>query len=142
MKLYIGCSLTHATEDFRKEVDALKNNLRLDYEILDFFSSIDDNGSLIQPVSSSDEDVYMWDIHACVKNCDVFIAIVDQPSIGLGYELGTAIEKLSKPTLALAHKDTRVTRLVLGINHPNYKLARYTSITEIPSLIKQFIESR
>lgn len=132
MKLYIGCSLTHAPEDFKKEIDKLKDSLRLDYEILDFLGL----------VSGTSEDVYMWDIHECVNKSDVFIAIVDYPAIGLGYELGTAIEKLSKPTLALAHKDAHVSRLVLGINHPNYKLARYTSITEIPSLIKQFIESR
>lgn len=131
MKLYIGCSLTHATEDFRKEIDSLKNSLRPDYDILDFLGL----------VSGSNEDVYMWDIHECIEKCDVFVAIVDYPAIGLGYELGTAIEKLSKPTLALAHENAKISRLILGINHPNYKLVRYESITEIPTLIKQFVES-
>ena len=40
-----------------------------------------------------------------MAKCDVFIAISDFPAIGLGYELGVAVEKLQKPTLALAHKD-------------------------------------
>lgn len=132
MKLYIGCSLTQAPEDFKQKVERAKDSLREKYEILDFIGLV--NGTA--------NDVYNWDIHTCVATCDVFVAIVDLPSIGLGYELGVAIEKLEKPTLILAHQDAKVTRLVLGIEKQFVKMVRYSDPSEIPGLIEDFIKTR
>lgn len=129
MKLYIGCGLTQAPENFKTAVGGVKDILRKDFEILDF----------VGLTAGTNKDVYLWDIHTCVETCDAFIAIVDYPALGLGYELGVAVEKLSKPTLALAHKDALVTRLVLGINKPNYQFIRYDSLDEVPHLIQKFI---
>jgi hypothetical protein len=36
MKIYIGCSLTHAPDSYKKEIEELKSILREKYEILDF----------------------------------------------------------------------------------------------------------
>lgn len=127
-KLYVGCSLTQAPEDFKKQVEILKDALRNDFEILDF----------IGLVSGTPKDVYEWDIQKCVATCDVFVAICDFPAIGLGYELGVAVEQLGKPTLALTHTDAKVSRLLLGITAPHYQLLRYTSMTEIPDMIKKY----
>lgn len=130
-KLYVGCSLTQAPEEFKTAVENLKNELRKDFEILDF----------IGLTAGTPTDVYKWDIHECVAKCDVFIAICDLPAIGLGYELAVAVEHLGKPTLALAQKDAKVTRLVLGIDKPNYTLTRYKTMEEIPQLIKNFADT-
>jgi len=132
MKLYIGCSLTQAPEDFKKQIDNLKNTLRNTYEIADF----------VGLTAGTPKDVYLWDVHECVGKCAAFIAICDYPAIGLGYELGFAVEKLKKPTLALAHKDSKISRLVLGIDQPHYEFRRYESVEEIPQLIKQFLISK
>ena len=84
--------------EFKKEIENIKNILRKEYEVMDF----------VGLVAGTPHDVYQWDIHRCVATCDVFIAICDFPAIGLGYELGVAIEKLHKPTLALAREDVEV----------------------------------
>ena len=84
-------------------------------------------------------DVYQWDIGRCVATCDAFIAICDFPSLGLGYELATAVEKLRKPTLALAQNDAKISRLILGIESPHYRFTRYAMTTEIPKIIEEFL---
>lgn len=131
MKLYIGCSLTQAPEDFKQKVEQAKKSLRGKYEVLDF----------IGLEKGTANDVYNWDIHACVATCDAFVAIVDLPSIGLGYELGVAIEKLEKPTLILAHQDAKVSRLIYGIEKPFVRTARYSTPSEIPTLVEEFTKT-
>src|SRR5664279_2524261 len=80
-KLYVGCSLTHAPEDFKTEVEGFKELLRKQgNEVFDFVGL--ENGTA--------EDVYRWDIGHCVRDCDVFIAICDHPALGLGWEIAEA----------------------------------------------------
>ncbi len=131
MKIYVGCSLIHAPEEFREMVEKLKEELRKQYDILEF----------VGLGIGSPKDVYDRDIHTCMVQCDIFVAICDFPSLGLGYELGVAVENLQKPTLALAHEDTKVSRLILGINAPHYIFMRYKHIKDIPLCINDFGES-
>src|SRR3989338_4474192 len=126
LKLYIGCSLTHSPEDFKDLVLNLKEKLRADYEVFEFLGL----------TNGTPTDVYNEDIGRCVARCDFFVAICDHPSLGLGYEMGTALEKYSKPTLGLAHETSNVSRLVLGINHPMYTFKRYKTLEDIVSFIK------
>ena len=130
-KLYVGCALTHAPEEFRQRISALKDRLRGDYEVLDFFWNLNKPGT--------PKDIYEWDINKCVAECDAFLAVCDFPSLGLGYEMATVVEKLSKPTLAVAQADAKVGRIILGINQPHFRFARYTSLDEIPSMLNNFI---
>ena len=116
--------------EFKKEIENIKNILRKEYEVMDF----------VGLVAGTPHDVYQWDIHRCVATCDVFIAICDFPAIGLGYELGVAIEKLHKPTLALAREDAKISRLMLGIEEPHYRFTRYKTTEDIPAIIKDFIK--
>lgn len=104
VKIYVGCALTEATEDFKKEVEDLKADLRqAGYEVFDFIGLVD----------GTPRGVYEWDLGRCVGECDIFVAICDLPSTGLGMEIGRAIQ-LKKPVLAAAHADAKVTRMVLG----------------------------
>jgi hypothetical protein len=126
-KIYIGCSLTQAPEAFKESIESLKAQLRAEYEILDFLGL----------KAGTPADVYQWDIHRCVATCDLFVAVCDYPAIGLGYELGVAVETFQKPTLAVAHKDTIITRLIQGIETPFYSFERYETIEELPNLIRK-----
>jgi hypothetical protein len=125
LKLYIGCSLTHAPEEFKSSVEDLKTKLKTDFEVLEF----------IGLVNGTPTDVYHHDVQTCVGTCDLFVAICDFPSLGLGYELGTAVEKLHKPVLAVAQKDAHITRLVIGIDAPGFEFKRYTVLSEVYDLI-------
>jgi hypothetical protein len=130
-KLYVGCSLTGASEEFKSSVEELKHKLRGEgYEVFDF----------VGLVAGTSADVYNWDIVQCVRNCDALIGICDFPSIGLGYELSEAT-RLKKPVLAIAHNDSLVTRLVLGAAEveTNFRFERYAQIDTTINLINKWL---
>jgi nucleoside 2-deoxyribosyltransferase len=130
-KLYVGCSLTQASEPFKESVERFKAALRENgYEVFDF----------VGLVNGTEEDVYNWDIGHCVKDCDALIAICDEPSIGLGWEMATAV-RLGKPVLALAHQTAKVTRLVLGaaVAESNLEFVRYEDLNEAVSLVDKLL---
>ncbi len=105
-KVYVGCALTHADEQFRSSVEDFKNSLReKGYEVLDFLWVMDKDPTPGQ--------VYEWDIKNCVKNCDALVGICDHPSLGLGFEIGEAV-RMNKQVILIAHEDTKITRLVRG----------------------------
>lgn len=132
-KLYVGCALTEAPEDFKNAVEQLKEDLRADvYEVFDFVGLF----------AGTPADVYKWDIGHCVRDCDALIGICDYPSIGLGFELNEAL-RLKKPVLALAHTDSRVTRLVLGAAElePSFRFERYDDLKLILPLVNEWLGS-
>ncbi len=53
--------------------------------------------------------------------------------------MGTAIEHLKKPVLGVAGEDIRVSRLVLGIDAPNFEFHRYRDFGDIPALVDDFL---
>ncbi|MDO8591902.1 MAG: hypothetical protein Q7R60_03215 [bacterium] len=130
-RLYIGCALTEAPQDFKNAVEQLKKGLRAEgYEVFDFVGLI----------AGTPVDVFNWDIGHCVKDCEALIAICDYPSIGLGYELAEAV-RLKKPILALAHRDSRVTRLVLGAAEvlPSFSFQRYDELKGVLPVINMWL---
>ncbi len=127
-KLYIGCALTHASEEFKTAIETLKAELRHDYEILDF----------IGLVKGTPQDVFAWDLH-CVRASDLFVADCTYPAIGLGMEIGTALAE-NKKMLVIAHEDAKVTRIVLGITHPRVTFKRYGNHAEVIAMIREQIE--
>lgn len=110
IKVYVGCALTHAPESYRQMIAAFKDELRKvsRIEVLDFVTA---NSILETP---DPVGIYHNDIHACVGSADAFIADVTLPSLGLGWKLGTAIEKHSILTMMCAQKDAKISNLVLG----------------------------
>ena len=128
--LYVGCGLTYAPEHFKREVEDLKDNLRADYKILDFVGE--------KPATNA--EVYLWDIEECVKGCDAMLAIVDHPSIGLGWEMCTA-DHGGKPTLFVARVGREVSRLVLGAAEvlPSFEFERYEDLWEVPEKLNRFL---
>ncbi|MFA6536392.1 MAG: hypothetical protein WC250_01560 [Candidatus Paceibacterota bacterium] len=134
LKIYVGCSLTHAPEEFKRQVDRLKSILRdiPGVEVLEFLG-----------LSRGDcREVYVHDITDCVNVCDLLIAICDHPAIGLGWEMAVQVEKRRRPLLAIAHCDAKITRLIQDPDVPNYRLVRYKDIcVDIPPLVRLLVEA-
>ena len=133
-RIYVGCSLTHAPTEFRESIKKLKEELRKDpqYEILEFFGT--EGGTAV--------DVYEHDIHNCVENCDAFLCDVTYPSLGLGWEMGTVVEKRKIPTLAVARRDAIVGRLIIGAENernPFFSFRRYDDIMEVVEYVKNLV---
>jgi len=120
-KVYVGCALTHASNEFKEEVERLKKKLENICVVLHFKGLSDSN---------LPRDVYVHDIIHCVHECDILIAICDYPSIGLGYEIATQAESRKKPILAVAHEDAKVTKLILDPAIENYSFCRYKNLCE------------
>ncbi len=128
LKVYVGCSLTHASAEFKQDIEILKKKLGEICEMLCFFGS---------GTGASSYEIYNWDIHGCVHGCDLMVAVCDLPSTGLGWEMGTQVEKLKKPLLAVAHKDALVSDMILDPRAPGYSFHRYSDLhTEVFELVK------
>lgn len=129
--LYLGCALTHASEEFKQEVALLKERLKEVCIVLEFIGLVD----------GTSQDVYHHDINNCVRGSDLFVAICDQASIGLGYELAVQVEDRKMPALAVAQVDAKVTRLVLGISQPNFEFKRYIDFDDLYHIIIAKLET-
>lgn len=130
-KLYVGCALTNLPDEkrdaFLEMINKIKKELGKYFEILEFAGVAD----LKTDKPLTPEQIYKYDIRECLMRADYFLAICDYPAIGLGYELGTAVEKMGIPVLAVAHKDSLVSRSIIGIDHPNFQFMYYNSVEEI-----------
>ncbi len=118
-RIYVGCSLTQAPEEFRNSIEAFKDSLRdQGHEVFNF----------VGLQGGTEADVYNWDIQRCVRKCDVFVGVCDYPSIGLGWELAEA-KNFGKPVLMLAHEQSQITRLALGaaVVEPNVHFTEYAN---------------
>jgi hypothetical protein len=130
-KLYIACALTNVQDDKREEFERLifwlKTELSKNFEILEFVGI----GDLLNPNPMSPQEVYEVDMLGRVMKADYLLAICDYPATGLGYEMGVAAEKRGIPVLAFAHKNSKVSRSIVGVTLPNYHFCRYESKEEI-----------
>lgn len=84
-----------------------------------------------------EEEIYQRDI-AMIKEADVVIAEITNPSLGVGYELGFA-EQLKKPILCLFNEASqrKLSAMVLG-NHYN-TVVGYTSNSMPAEAIDTFL---
>lgn len=127
-KIYIGCSIYNAEKEFVDSVNKLKDELRDKYEVLDFLDNATD---------ADMEQVVKTDLNN-VKKADLFCAICDLPSIGLGIEIGKANE-LKKPTLLFANTEN-ISRMVRGniYENENSKFIVYSDFEDIKNAIDDF----
>ena len=127
-KVYVGCSLTHAPEAFRREVERFKKRLKEipDILVLEFLRLKDGTARA----------VYTHDIINCVGHCDLMIAICDHPSTGLGWEMGIQVSR-GKPLLAFGHCDDNITMLILDPGIPGYEFHRYQTFDEIYETVRE-----
>ena len=129
--LYVGCALTQAPDDFKKDVEDIKGVLRKrKYDVLEFVGS--------RPATP--EEVYRWDIEQCIGRCSAMLAIVDYPSLGLGWEMATA-SNLKTPALAVAQIGRAVSRLILGAAEviPSFEFENYENIRDVPDQLDEFL---
>ena len=126
--LYVGCALTQAPDDFKKDVENLKGVLK--YDVLEFVGS--------RPAAPP--EVYRQDIERSVGRCSAMLAIVDYPSLGLGWEMATA-SNLKTPTLAVAQVGRAISRLVLGAAEviPSFEFENYEHLRDVPDQLDEFL---
>lgn len=127
LKIYVGCSLTHATQKFRESIEAFKDTLRAKYEVLQFLGL----------GAGTPEEIFTHDIH-CVKNADLMIADCSYPSIGLGIELGFAYSR-NLPVILIAQSGAKVAAMVPGLPNRVAEIVRYSSIGDVVDTIESLV---
>lgn len=136
IKLYVGCALgglkDTEKEEFLKQVVRVKESLGAKgFDVLEFMGLGE----------QTPREVYEHDILGCVTICDAMLAVCDYPSTGMGYEMAIVIEKRGLPVLAVAHKDTFVSKIVRGVSKPNFHFEYYTDFEkEIPVLAEKYLK--
>lgn len=104
ISLYLGHALMRAPLAFRQQMADLKNRLAISgFRVLEFFDL---------KVGTASEAI-RHDLRQ-VEDCDLLVAIGDEPSLGLGVELMHRA-KLGKPALILVQKQYPLSRLIEGL---------------------------
>jgi 2'-deoxynucleoside 5'-phosphate N-hydrolase len=87
-----------------------------------------------------DRSIYDRDM-AWLDECDVLVAEVSVPSLGVGYELGRAVA-LKKPVLCLhqSGSDRALSAMIAG--NPGIQTFAYSSIDEARQILDSFLMER
>jgi len=81
--------------------------------------------------------IYQRDVN-WLSDSDAAIAEISNPSLGVGYEIGYALN-LGKPVLALYEKDLFVSRMITGNEHPLLSIVEYRNDEEWRAAINAFL---
>ena len=108
---------------YKDILDYLRNYGEVASEHLDKKTVVEKAGS------SGDEDIYARDVR-WIRESDVLIAEVSQPSIGVGYEIAYA-EALGKPILALYCLDAEKTISAMISGNPHITTLEYQSLDHL-----------
>ncbi len=125
MKIYLAHSLTQAPEEFKAQMLRLWQALKAEHEVLEYFGL----------EGGAPADVFKHDT-GCVANCDLLLAEVTYPAIGLGFEIAAALN-LGKKVLAVAKPDAKISRLILGINSPGYQFKNYSTVEDVAAMVAE-----
>ena len=87
---------------------------------------------------ASPREVFERDV-AWVEACDVMIAEVSTPSLGVGYEYGLAVQ-LGKPVLCVYRSGLRMSKMITGNPAPNLTVTTYSSEAELDERVDTFLK--
>lgn len=98
------------------------------------------NVIMSESASFTDKYIYERDM-SWLKESDIVIAEVSTPSLGVGYEIGYAIQ-VKKPVLCLYREgaEHQLSAMISGC--PELKMISYKRIDELKESIEEFIQRR
>jgi 2'-deoxynucleoside 5'-phosphate N-hydrolase len=98
--------------------------------------------SLTEKGDDGPDDRYIHDRDmAWLSGCDLLVAEVSAPSLGVGYELGCAVA-LKKPILCLYRSQSERPLSAMVAGSPGIKTAEYDSIDEAKEILAGFLQER
>jgi nucleoside 2-deoxyribosyltransferase len=135
-KVYFACSIRGGgdTSLYQAIVDAIKlagGDVLSEVFVHD---AINYGGSPLPSDKIYERDTQM------IKDSDIMIAEVTNPSLGVGYELAYA-EKLGRPIMCLFNV-TSTNKLSAMVSGNSYNTVTYTKPAEITAKVKEFIDDQ
>jgi 2'-deoxynucleoside 5'-phosphate N-hydrolase len=98
--------------------------------------------SLSEKGDDGPDDRYIYDRDmAWLAACDVLVAEVSVPSLGVGYELGCAVA-LKKPVLCLLRSESDRSLSAMITGNPAIRTSAYSSIDEAQKILAGFLKER
>lgn len=121
--------------DYQKIIDILKQYGEVLTEHLGDDQEIESKDRILSDVQIHDRDMD-W-----VRESDLVVAEVTIPSLGVGYEIGRAIE-LGKPVLSLFKSGSGFYLSAMISGSEGVNMVHYERIDELPEPIRKFISER
>jgi len=135
MNIYFAGSIRggrHDIEIYKQIIEHLKKYGKVLTEHVGE-DNISENGE----INLTDKYIHDRDLK-WIDECDVFIAEVTSPSLGVGYEVRTAIEKKRRILCIYRPKEQkRVSAMIAGA--PGIKISPYNTIEDAKKIIDDFI---
>jgi nucleoside 2-deoxyribosyltransferase len=88
----------------------------------------------------SDGAIYVQDM-AWLDECDVVVAEVTTPSLGVGYEIGYALHKVHKPVLCICKAGTHLSAMLRGNTAPGLRIVVYADLPQALVETDQFLKT-
>lgn len=139
MKIYLSCAIRGGRE------------LQTNYQAINDYLSNNGHTILTHHVASpnvleieesmSDDDIFTQDI-MWLQECDVVVAEVSIPSLGVGYEIAYAIG-LNKPVLGVyeENQEKKLSAMISGNTSPCLTLRSYQSIPQLLWHLRNFFST-
>ncbi len=137
MKIYFSGSISGGREHAAIYQQLVAQLQTLGHEVLS--AHVADPDVLEREKDTTPRLVFERDV-AWVHHCDVMIAEVSTPSLGVGYEYGLAVQ-LGKPVLCVYRSGLRMSKMITGNPAPNLKIATYSTEVELERITQSFLES-
>jgi len=87
--------------------------------------------------SLSSREIYERDME-WLEECDVLIADVTVPSLGVGFEVASAVDR-QKPVLCIHQKGVALSAMIAGNTSKNIQVREYSDTQSMIEIIDQFI---
>lgn len=132
MKIYFAGSIRGGREDaalYSKLIEHLKNWGKV------FTEHIGGKLTRFGENRLNDSQIHNRDLKWLLAS-DVVIAEVSTPSLGIGYEIGRAVEN-GKKVLCLCRLDVKLSAMIAGC--PNVVVKKYKTLDEAKKLIDNFL---
>ena len=99
---------------------------------------VGDEDAIMRDDELSDRDIHNRDLD-WIRETDLLVAEVSVPSLGVGYEIATAIA-LGKPVLCLYDNGSvhRLSAMISGSE--NLELKSYNHPSEVPGILEKFLK--
>jgi nucleoside 2-deoxyribosyltransferase len=135
MNIYFSCSITGGRQDQAVYAAIVDHLLAQGHKVPTAHLSSEQilaEETVIEPREVYDRDLN-W-----VEECDALIAEVSTPSHGVGYEIALALF-LGKPVFCCYRNGRRVSKMILGNNHPKLKIYEYEEVGDLIAAMEGFI---
>lgn len=99
------------------------------------------NGKFKSSIPLTDDQVYTRDIK-WIEGCELMIAEISGPSLGVGFEIAYAIFQKEIPVLALVSSGVKkISAMITGCNSELLTIKRYKNIEDMQNIISKYFKN-